>query len=191
VAIDFSDPLGRYTKATVELSYEPPDGSPAQTSIATLNAGASSANWTFFRSASDTQGRYRYRVTTFGKDGTTVAGAWQDGIGRQLIVGDRFEGMLAVEVRFVGGVGGDLTASGYQGVLLTLEYPDAPPGTDNVDQRFLTGANVGFTWRVPAARQTPRKYRYEARFVGMDGREVSKTGESKDEVLLIFIPPRG
>jgi hypothetical protein len=119
-----------------------------------------------------------------------VAGAWQDGIGRQLIVGDRFEGMLSVEVRFVGGVGGDLTASGYQGVLLTLEYPDAPPGTDNVDQRFLTGANVGFTWRArgpPDATQVPLRgaFRGHGRARGL------QDGRVQDEVLLIFIPPRG
>ena len=104
----------------------------------TLAATAISANWTFVRPADRRRDRTAI-AHAFGKDGTTSVGEWQDSVGRQLIVGDRFEGMLVIEVRLLGRYRRRPGASGYQGVLVSLEYPDAPAGVDNADQRFLTG----------------------------------------------------
>jgi hypothetical protein len=185
------DPLGRLRKATVELTYPGTGGQPEQTRLLELAADGASAAWTFVRPGDDAPAKYRFRVTLFGKDGTTSIGDWQETIERQLIVGDRFEGMLQVEVRFLGGAGGDLAATGYQGALMTLEYPDAPPGADGTDQRFVTGAPPPFSWRVPVAAGKPRTYRYSVRFIRNDGTEVVRSGESRDEVLMIFIPPPG
>jgi hypothetical protein len=189
VAISAVDPLARLNKVSVELAYTPSAGA-EQTGMVDLVGQSASTTWTFFRAAAQDAAKYRYRSTLFGKDGTVATGNWQDTIERQLIVGDRFEGMLQVEVRFVGGAAGDLTASGFQGCLLTLEYPDAPAGVDGVHQQFCTGAVQPIIWRVPVQAGRPRKYRHEARFIRADGTEVVKSGEGKDEVLLLILPPR-
>jgi hypothetical protein len=96
--------------------------------------------------------------------------------------------MLQVEVRFIGGRGGDLTASGYQGALLSLEYPDAPAGVDGVEQEFFSGLPAPYLWRVPMSDLSARTYRHATRFIRSDGSELVKDGESKDEVLLLMIP---
>jgi hypothetical protein len=188
VAITAADPLGRFRKLTVELSYDPKDGSPPQTGLLELTGQGASATWTFFRAAAEHEVRYGYRVTAFGTDGTTSTGGWTETIERGLVVGDRYPGMLQVEVRFIGGRGGDLTASGYQGALLSLEYPDAPAGVDGVEQEFFSGLPAPYLWRVPMSDLSARTYRHATRFIRSDGSELVKDGESKDEVLLLMIP---
>lgn len=191
VSVTAVDPLGRLRKATVELTYPSAAGQPEQARLLELAGDAASGAWAFVKPTDRAESKYRYRVTLFGKDGTTAVGEWLETIERQLIVGDRFEGMMVIEVRLLGGAGGDLTASGYQGALVTLEYPDAPPGVDGSEQKFLSGVPAPFSWRVPVAAGKPRRYKYNVRFVKDDGTEIVRSGESKDEVLLVFIPPPG
>ncbi len=184
------DPLGRYQKIAVELVYAP-GGAPEQTRLVELAGANATATWSFIRATADAAPKYRHRITLFARDGTTSAGEWQETTERHLIVGDRFEGMLEVDVRVVGGVGGDLGASGYQGALLTLEYPDAPEGVDARRQEFLTGVPRISPWRVPTMRGRPRAYRWELQLIRNDGSRVTQSGDSRDEVLVIFIPPAG
>ena len=189
VAVTATDPLGRFQKLNVELSYDQGDG-PPQTGLLELTGQGASSTWTFFRAAADDELVYQYRVTGIGTDGTTSTGPWLETMERGLIVGDRFPAMLQVEVRFVGGRGGDLTASGYQGALLSLEYPGAPAGIDGVEQEFFSGLPAPYLWRVPMSDPAAGTYSYRARFIRTDGREVVTEGESKDEVLVLFIPPQ-
>jgi hypothetical protein len=111
VSITATDPLGRFRKITVELSYVPP-GQPEQTSMAELPGDGASAAWTFFRPDDLAASAYRYRVTLFGRDGTTQTSEWQTTTERQLIVGDRFEGLISVDVQFLVP---DFTQAGFMG----------------------------------------------------------------------------
>ena len=43
----------------------------------------------------------------------------------------------------------EFTAAGFQGAKLTLEYPQAAPGTDGTEEEFFSGVPQPFTWRVP------------------------------------------
>jgi hypothetical protein len=189
VAVTAADPLGRLQKVSVELSYQPAGGT-EQTGVLELVGQGANGTWSFVRPSADAPAAYRYRTTVFGMDGTTSSGPWTETLERQLVVGDRFGAILSVEVRFVGGMAGDLAASGYQGALLSLEYPDAPPGVDGTEEEFFTGVPGPFTWRVPMLDPAKSTYRYSVRYVGNDGTEVVKEGDSHDEVLLLFIPPR-
>jgi len=72
-----------------------------------------------------------------------------------------------------------------------LEYPDAPEGVDARRQEFLTGVPRISPWRVPTMRGRPRAYRWELQLIRNDGSRVTQSGDSRDEVLVIFIPPAG
>ncbi|MET1007862.1 MAG: hypothetical protein ABWX96_20090, partial [Propionibacteriaceae bacterium] len=146
VSISAADPLARFKKVAVELSYPGTPGHPEQTRLVELAGDAQSAAWTFFRPTDDGSARYRYRVTLFGNDGTVDVGEWAETPERQLIVGDVFEDIIEVEARFLVS---DFAAAGFQGAKLTLEYPEAAPGTDGVEEEFFAGTPQPFTWRVP------------------------------------------
>ncbi|HYG61649.1 MAG TPA: hypothetical protein VEL74_03640, partial [Thermoanaerobaculia bacterium] len=68
VSLSATDPLGRFRKVTVELSYGGP-GQPEQIRLVELPGDGSTQSWTFFRPSDQDEARYRYRVTLFGKDG--------------------------------------------------------------------------------------------------------------------------
>lgn len=187
VSVTAVDPLARYNKIIVELAYTPPGGAEQTKTIELAGSGTSGA-WTFFRPDETAEARYRYRVTRFGKDGTTNADEWQDTLERSLIVGDRFEGLFEVEVRFVLQ---DFTAAGFMGATLKLEYPEAPPGVKtNVEKFFSGAAPQPFAWRVPQRRGGSRTYRYTVQWVRPNGTmQVVGPTDADNELLLIFPPP--
>ena len=161
VSLTATDPLGRFRKVTVELSYAPP-GQPEQTSMVELPGDGASAAWTFFRPDDRADSSYRYRVTLFGRDGTTQTSDWQTTPERQLIVGDRFEGLISVDVQFLVA---DFTQAGYMGARLRLEYPEAPPTVKATVEKFFTGQPQPFNWRMPRPHGASSQYRYTVQWV--------------------------
>ena len=111
---------------------------------------------------------------------------WQDTIERQLIVGDRFEGMLDVEVRFLVP---DFTALGFMGAKLRLEYPDAPPQAKATVEKFFSGAPQPFNWRVPRQRGGGKQYRYSVQWVRSNATLQNVGPTPTDEELLLLFPP--
>ncbi len=186
VSITGTDPLGRFRKIAVEMSYGGAPADPEQTRLLELTGDGAAAAWTFFRPDDRSEPRYRYRVTLFGKDGTTSTGEWQDTIERQLIVGDRFEGMLDVEVRFLVP---DFTALGFMGAKLRLEYPDAPPQAKATVEKFFSGAPQPFNWRVPRQRGGGKQYRYSVQWVRSNATLQNVGPTPTDEELLLLFPP--
>lgn len=182
------DPLGHYAKLLVELSYTP-DGGNEQAKTLELGGAGTTGAWTFLRPSDSAPPTYRYRVTRFGKDGTTGVDDWQDTRERSLIVGDRFDRIFDVEVHFMVR---DLGAAGFQGATLMLDYPEALPGMDPHVEKFFSGVPPVFVWRVPQARTASRKYTYSVEWIGNDGstRTVGPI-TSTFEVLRILPPPAG
>lgn len=182
VSVSAQDPLQRLAKVTVELAYAPPGGA-EQRKLVTLTGGETTS-WSFFRPSLAAEPRYRYRATLFGKDGTTDQGEWLETTERQLIVGDRFPGMLDVEVQVVG----DLVASRIQIARVKLVYPGAPDGVDNREERALRGTPEPFRWTVPSKTREPTSYEWEVMWV-FDNRSVKvEKGTADDELLFLFVP---
>ncbi len=188
VSLSAADPLDRFRKITVDLSYAGGAGEPEQTTLVVLPGDGTTASWTLFRPDDRSEARYRYRTTLFGKDGTVETGEWQETIERQLIVGDRFEGMLEIEARFLVP---DFTASGFMGAKLRLEYPEAPPQAKNTVEKFFNGAPQPFTWRVPRRRGGSRQYKYSVQWVKSDATVQNVGPTTTDEELLLIFPPVG
>ena len=188
VSLSAADPLGRFKKVAVELSYPGAGGQADQTRLLELTGDAQSGAWTFFRRDGDLLSRYRYRVTLFGRDGTVEVGDWAETPERQLVVGDVFADILAVETRFLVT---DFTAAGFQGAKLTLEYPEAAPGTDGVEEEFFTGAPQPFTWRVPRPAGASTSYRYTVQWVRSTGTQQVIGPVTTNEELLMIFPPVG
>lgn len=188
VSISAADPLARFRKVAVELSYPGSAGQPEQTRLVELAGDAQSAAWTFFRPADNASAKYRYRVTLFGKDGTVDTGEWTETPERQLIVGDVFEDIIEVEVRFLVP---EFTAAGFQGAKLTLEYPDAPAGSDGVAEEFFSGVPQPFTWRVPRPAGAGTAYRYTVLWVRSNATQQTVGPVTTSEELLMIFPPAG
>jgi hypothetical protein len=187
VSVTAVDPLAHYSKILVELSYGP-EGGAEQAKTIELGGAGTTGSWTFLRPADTAPSFYRYRVTRFGKDGTTNIDDWQQTRERALIVGDRFDRIFDVEVRFLVP---DFAAAGFQGATLILDYPEALPGLDPHEEKFFTGTPTTFVWRVPQARTASRRYTYSVEWIRKDG-TVRTVGPitTQFEVLRI-LPPTG
>ena len=105
---------------------------------------------------------------------------------RQLIVGDVFESLLTAEVRFLVP---DFTSAGFQGAKLSLDYPDAAPGTDGTEEEFFTGTPQPLIWRVPRRPGGSAEYRYTVLWVRSDGTQVAVGPTTTSEELLMIFPP--
>jgi hypothetical protein len=187
VSITATDPLGRFRKITVELSYVPP-GQPEQTSMAELPGDGASAAWTFFRPDDQAASVYRYRVTLFGRDGTTQTSEWQTTTERQLIVGDRFEGLISVDVQFLVP---DFTQAGFMGARLRLEYPEAPPQVKATVEKFFSGQPQPFNWRMPRPHGASSQYKYTVQWVRANATTQDVGPTTTDQELLLLFPPIG
>lgn len=188
VSLSLADPLGRLRKVTAELAYQPGGGRPEQVRLVELTGDGAAASWTYIRPDDAAGMRYRVRTTEFGKDGTTRTGEWTETAERQLIVGDRFEGLLEVEVRVLVA---DFAALGFMGVKLKLEYPDAPPNVSGTLEKFFTGTPEVVTWRVPIGRGASRQYRYSVQWVRTSAPAVSEGPVTTSDQLLLILPPVG
>jgi len=186
VSLTAADPLGRFRKVAVELGYPAGTDPAEQTKLVELAGDGASGAWTFFRPDDQAEPKYRYRVTLFGKDGTTNTSAWTDTTERQLIVGDRFEGMLEIEVRFLVP---DFTSMGFMGAKIHLEYPDAPPQAKATVEKFLSGAPQPFTWRVPRRAGGSSQYRFSVQWIHVDASVVNVPLATTDQELLLVFPP--
>lgn len=182
ISISAQDPLQRLQKVTVELSYTP-EGGAEQGKLLTLTGGETQS-WTLHRESLDAVARYKYKVTQFGNDGTTHEQEWVETTARQLIVGDVFPGRLDVEVQIIG----DLAASGIAIGRLKLEYPGAPEGIDNREEKALRGIVEPFTWSVPSKTREPGEYNWEVMWVKSDRSTTIEKGTSRDELLFLFVP---
>jgi hypothetical protein len=187
VTMSAVDPLGRYRKITVELDYNPPGGE-QQTKLIELPGDGASASFVFFRPDEKIALRYRYRVTLFGRDGSSPTSEWQETIERQLIVGDRFDGMLDVEVDLLLP---DFASFGLLGVKLKLDYPDAAPGVKSSYERYDSSPPQPFHVRIPKRPGGGDKYTYTLQWFRTD-RSVKVEGPftSEDQSIQIF-PPLG
>lgn len=188
ISIAAADPLGRFRKINVELSYAGGTGQPEQSRLIELAGDGASAAWTLFRPDEHAEAKYRYRVTQFGRDGTTRTSDWQQTIERQLIVGDVFEGILAVEVRFLVP---DFSSLGFMGAKLALEYPDVAPQGDGTAEKFFTGTPEEFVWRVPKKPGGSAQYRYTVQWVRPNATLQAVGPTQSDEELLLLFPPAG
>ena len=187
VSVTAVDPLAHYTKILVELSYVPAGGVEQSKSIELGTAGTT-GSWTFLRPSDTAPPVYRYRVTRFGKDGTTNVDDWLETRERALIVGDRFDRIFNVEVHFLLA---DFGAAGFQGATLTLDYPEALPGLDPHAEKFFTGAPAPFVWRVPHARGASRRYTYSVEWVRSDGTLLNVGPVTSEFEVLRILPPTG
>ncbi|MGH8531186.1 MAG: hypothetical protein ACREV1_00300 [Gammaproteobacteria bacterium] len=185
VNVTMVDPLGRIRKAVVELAYQGPSGPPQESLIELVGEGAA-ASWSFFRASLDETAKYRYRVTLFGKEGTTQQGQFAEVAERQLIVGDRIEGMLQVEVRILAE---NLKNAGFLLAKLRMEYPDAPEWADRDVEKTFEGAPQPFTWRVPKRLGGGNAYTYTVQWFRTDGSRVTSGPETVPDEVLIIIPP--
>ncbi len=187
ISVNAVDPLGRYRKLTVELAYAPAGGE-AQTRLIELPGDGASASVTLFRPDERAEARYRYRTTLFGRDGATQVSDWQESIERQLIVGDRFEGMLDVEVDVLAP---DFASLGVMGLKLKLEYPDVAPGVKGTFERFDATPPAPYHVRLPRKRGGGDTYRYTVQWIRADRTIVTEGPVTTDAQSIQLFPPMG
>ncbi len=187
ISVTAVDPLGRYRKITVELTYAPAGGE-EQTRLIELPGDGASASLTLFRPDERAEARYRFRATLFGRDGTTQVSDWQESIERQLIVGDRFEGMLDVEVDVLAP---DFASFGVMGLKLKLEYPDAAPGVKGTFERFDATPPAPYHVRFPRKRGGNDTYRYTVQWIRADRTIVTEGPITSDAQSIQLFPPMG
>ncbi len=92
--------------------------------------------------------------------------------------------MLDGEVQVIG----DLAASNIQIARLKLEYPGAPEGIDNREERALRGTPEPFSWSVPSKTRDVGEYTWEEMWVYEDRTTKVEQGTSSDELLFLFVP---
>jgi len=134
--------------------------------------------------------RDRYRVTEFGKDGTTRTVEWQDTKERQLIVGDRFEQLTEIQVSFFMDT---FAAIGFMGAKLVIDYPDAPPQVKRRFEKLFTGPAKPepFSWKVPRKPGGTGMYSYTVQWVRANGTSVTEGPVTQDGETVMIFPPVG
>lgn len=188
VSVILADPLGRFRSVTVETSYAPGGGQPEQNTLHELTEAAPSAPWRFVRPSDTAEPKYRYKVTEFGKDGTTRTVEWQDTKERQLIVGDRFEQLAEIQVSFfIESIG----ALGFMAAKLVIDYPDAPPQVKRKFEKLFQGPAKPepFTWKVPRKPGGTGMYSYTVQWVRGDGTSVTTGPVTQDGETVMIFPP--
>jgi hypothetical protein len=183
VTVFASDPLARFSKLAVELAYAPAAGA-EQTKLLTFTSGGENQVWTLMRGAASDPLKYKFRVTSFAKNGAQTQSDWRTAQERLITVGDVFEELLEVtaQVMVV-----DFRGEGLAGLKLKLRYPDAAPGADD-DKEFLVMAppTEPLKWVVPKKPGGGESYEYTVTWIKTDGTQ-KKVGPlmSSDEVLLL------
>jgi hypothetical protein len=188
VTIDLRDPLAHYQKIVVDLAFEGNAATGPQTRSVTLAGDGATATWSYFLAAPTREASeraYKYRVTLFGTDGSTNELPWQSTNEYRLLVGDRFEGLLDVEVDVIA----DFAALGLAGMKLRLEYPDAAPGVNPVSDQFFRSPPASFHWRVPRKAGGGDQYRYTVDWIRANGTKTTVGPvTANDQTLLLFAP---
>jgi hypothetical protein len=120
-----------------------------------LKGNNARASWSFRPDSADKRD-YRYRTTYF-LNGPVREEPWVETSATQLLVGDRLDGVLKVQVMLLG----DLAASQMKAVRIKLRYPDAPDWADPDFEKILTAHTPvePFNWDV--AMQDRRKTSYQ------------------------------
>jgi hypothetical protein len=180
VDVTLADALERYKRISVQLG-RPSAGQPQIARTVTVGEAVGSSQWSF-RRANPQDIRYAYRVTSFLKDGAVREGDWVTTDNPLLIVGDRAEGILDVQVMMLG----SLEEAGMKLARLELSYPDAPSWADpNMEYVFRTGQETHH-WRVPMAKLEATSYTYAVTWFGKDGKSTRQEPvTTRDEILLL------
>lgn len=181
VDVRLADMLGRYQRATVQLSGVGTGATPQTERTVNLGEGATEAQWSFRRGAGGS-GKFSYRVTAFLRDGSVHEDPWKATDNPLLVVGDRAVGVLQVQVVLLG----SLEEAGMRLAKLRLKYPEAPSWADSdVEHLFQAGVQE-FTWRVPMERVDAKSYEYEVTWFANDGsRRTTGPITTADEILLL------
>ncbi len=181
VRLSMADPLNRYERIEVELERI---GGGGGSRMVTLTAGAPSASWVLPRASEAETPVFRHRATAFLANKSVVAGEWVQTSDPRVTLGDAaYDGLLSVDVRVLVQ---DLAAAELLAVKLRMEYPDALPGADAIEERLISGPADGFTWQVARRRGGASTWRYTVDWIGLDGtkRTVGPV-ETTEEVLLV------
>lgn len=186
VRVTFADPLDKYSRLVAELDRPAAAGGFGERTSLTFQGNMATSTWAFRRNDAKDIG-YKYKVTAFAKDGSVREAEWTDGVERELIVGDKTEGVLHLEAI----LGIDIKSLGYRAMRLKLEYPAAPSWADrDVEKLFQTGQEQ-FIWKVPMADVNAKTYRWQATWYTSDGKQiVMGPFEAQDELLILPLPER-
>jgi hypothetical protein len=181
VRIDALDPLDRYQRIAVEVSHASATGE--RTASFDLSGPGANASWTISRD-DDEPPSFRYRVTSFGRDGSVRTEDWVTTSDRRVIVGDSFERFLVVEAVLLAS---DFAADGLLGARLRIAFPDAPPGVDADAEKFWRAPSAEpFRWKVPIRAGGAPRYSYTIEWIQRDGaRRVVGPVSSEDETILL------
>lgn len=180
VDVTLADMLERYKRVSVQLG-RPGAEPPEVEQTVTLGPESAAQQWSF-RRAQPRDVAYRYRVTSFLRDGAVREGDWTTTDNPLLVVGDRAAGVLVVKVMVLGA----LSDGGFRMAKIDLAYADAPAWADPNVEHIFQAAGGEFTWRVPMTKPEATSYTYTVTWFRSDGqRVVSGPHRVDDEILLL------
>ncbi|MEM7157602.1 MAG: hypothetical protein AAF799_32480 [Myxococcota bacterium] len=181
--LELLDPLGRYTKAVVEVETGADDS--ASSKVFELTPGSPSGSWAVPNPASGDPVQFTYSINYFFRDGTVGKREGTTG-DSQLNVGDVFtNGMLEVTVH----VATDFEADGLRGVRVKLDYPNAPDGIDgSLDKVYMSTPTEPLNWRVPRGGPGQDEYEWTVQWIFRAGRPVTVGPTTTTDKTLLFFP---
>lgn len=178
VDVTLLDPMARFRNVRVQFARGEDEDS------LELSGDRSRASWSF--RPEDDNRSYRYRVT-YMLDGPVHETDWVDTETTQLLLGDKVDGMLRVEVMLLG----SLADANMRALRLTLRYPDAPDWADaEFEQTIVAGSQPDgpIEWRVPMADRTRSEYEVEMQWFASDGSR-QQTGPITTDQETVLIDP--
>lgn len=185
VDVTLLDPLSRYERVNVQFA----EGDPAaggSTRAFDLKGNNARASWSFRPDHVD-QRDYRYRTTYF-LNGPVREEPWVETGATQLLLGDRMDGILKVQVMLLG----DLAAAQMKAVRIKLSYPDAPDWADPDFEKIIVARAPAepFTWDVAMQDKRKTSYQVELEWFRETGEKVNVGPITVKAETLLLDPTR-
>ena len=153
VDVTLLDPLSRYERVTVQLTES--DGAPVKS--LDLKGNNARASWSF-RPKDLAKRTYRYRATYF-LNGPVREEQWVETGATQLLVGERLDGILKVQVMLLS----ELESAKMKAMRIKLRYADAPEWADPDFEKLIVARSHAepFTWDVAMRDRHKNSYQVE------------------------------
>ena len=170
------------------MQYAPGDsGDPETARTVELQGDLAKETWSFRPEGASRS--FRYKVTYF-VGGAVREEPWIASQAEQLVIGDRADGILDVNVTFLA----DLQAAGMKALRLKLAYDGAPEWADGDFEKAYVASDTSATsqplnWRVPMSERNANTYTYELQWIREDNSRVEVGPIQTTAETLLIDPP--
>ena len=183
------DALGELTRVVVDLEVAQAGTVVDQRSLE-LTGAASRTTWSVRLPDREAPATARWRQRLTYADGGVEAGDWVEATTTAIVAGIPSEGVLAVEVRYLGPVPSQL---GLAGVVVELSYedPGGDPAFTQTESLFFDDAATTQPqeWKVRLKDRAARTYRWSLTSLLPDGSQESTPPASATQDRLLVRPP--